>query len=738
MFNFKFFFLIDGKFIFQLAAHHQQNPYNNRYTSCRWIPVPTVLQQHKNSVKNVSEWPQHQQNKTIWPYLVTNTGSDSLSPQPTQQSQSPAITKIGERRQQQNKHRTTPPPHIEPCTVNVTTPTAVKVVAMTTNIIRRPPRKCSNTTATENSINLQPQHWQPQPQLRLVSRRSQHHHQSFVMVATKAIKAQRRLMPKKRRRMPRVSAGQGFSVGEKQQPPLNLESTVRYLWRRRHTSELLLRRQMSLNNSGVDCVDSAPPSSRHVVGNGDSTCPINMDGGSKRRSAVLPLSNSIVSTVVSTMTTTTSSMSIAENNTGNSSPNKKCRFGQQQQQQILQPKQPATVDGGAKKSAASPSPQLSTNDHSITAILSGSAVGAKRNCGVVAATTRANLDSCTTTTITSTVVTPPKNLPSTSAPLSLLRTLLKSPGGAEGGSPTIVTSNNDGSGYRQQHTIIGSRKRSAVESLVVSPIQPPPPVIRPTVDNPGTSMMAFPTVASAISPVNDTTVALSALHQLPTLHHPAAAAAAAAGYFNVLYYHQAAMAAAMAYQTHAQLPQPLSKPQLQPPPLMSSQFTTIAGSSWQQQLNQRIHLPALETSRANKVTTATISSSPSTVVAPYSSPLVASTVNGGSLLPPATPSPPPLLLHTHPAHHHHLMLHHQQQYLPVPKLQPPLLSKSYQQHKSQSRGVKKRTQMTMGENAMGSVAKVVKEESPSSTGKCTSCFIFNLYSFHIMFFCKCF
>lgn len=683
----------------------------------------------------MSEWPQHQQNKTIWPYLVTNPGSDSISPQPTQQSQSPAIARIGERKQQQNQQRTTPPPDTDPGPVNVANPTAAIVVATTTNIIRRPPRKCSNTTATENTTNLQPQYWQPQPQLRLLSRRSQHHHQSFMMFATKAIKAQRRLMPKKRRcRISRASVGKEFSVREKQKPPVvNLECTVRYLWCRRHTTELLLRRQMSLNNSSVDCVDSAPPASRHVACNSDPTSPISMGGGSKRRSAFSPLSN-IATTVGSNMTTTTSSLSIAGNSAGNinSSPNKKCRFGQQQQQQqILQQKRPATVDGSTKKSVPS---QLSTNDHSITAILSGSAAGAKRNGGVSTATTRVDLESCviTTTTVTSTVVTPQKKLPTSSAPLSLLRTLLKSPGGAEGGSPTIAVSSNDGGGYRH-HTIIGSRKRSAVESVVVSPIQPPPPVVRPMVDNPGTSMIAFPPVASATSSVNDATAALTALHQLPTLHHPAAAAAAAAGYFNVLY-HQAAMAAAMAYQTHSQLPQPLSKPQLQPP-LMSSQFTTVAGNSWQQQLNRRLHLPTLQSTRANEVTTATISSSPSTVVAPYSSPLVASTINGGSLLPPATPSPPPLILHTHPVHHQPLMLHHQQQYLPMPTVQPPMLSSSYRQHRPQGRGVKKRISMTMGENALGNTAKAVKEESSSSTGKFTYCYTFNLYSFH-MFFTK--
>lgn len=63
------FYFTDGKFIFQLAAHHQQQPYNNQSaitSPCRWIPVPTVLQQQKNNVKSL-------------PVVITGSSTDAIS-----------------------------------------------------------------------------------------------------------------------------------------------------------------------------------------------------------------------------------------------------------------------------------------------------------------------------------------------------------------------------------------------------------------------------------------------------------------------------------------------------------------------------------------------------------------------------------------------------------------------------------------------------------------------------------
>ncbi|XP_026820039.1 protein hairless [Rhopalosiphum maidis] len=722
-------FYKDGKFIFQLAAHHQQNPYNNpsALTSpCRWVPVPTVIQQHKNNVKCIGEWSQYQQNKTIWPYLVTNTASDSKSPQPVQQSQPPTV-RIGERKQHQFQHRTTPPPlSLITNAVNTATHAGGIVVATTTNIVRRPSRKCSTTVAVENVTDFQHQHCQPPTQLRGLPRRSQQHqHQAFMMMATDTIKVQRRLLslPKKERlwcQRKRKSMTKNSILQELKPPKINLECVVRNLWCRRHTTELLLRRQLSINNNGDTMtaaisavVDIIPPIvSRHITVSSasvvDSTCS-NTGGGSKRRSMVSP-SPTTATPIPVTATTITLS-----NKSGNSSPHKKYKLGNHHPpEQILLPQQRLVVDKNVKKTIPQPPMQtMSTNDHSITAILSGGATGAKRSNGSGALSMVIDPENCviTTPTSTSTILSPHKNLNTPSpAPLSLLRTLLKSPS-SESGSPPIAA-NINGVGYR--HHTNGSRKRPSAESTVVSSL-PPINAAAVKVDNGlGTSAMAIPSVCA--NSADNASAVLTALHQLPTIHHPAAGQLAAAGYFNVLY-HQAAMAAAMAYQTHAQLPQTL--PKSQPSPLLSSQFPTTGGanSTWQRQLNRQP--PLLHPSEAivgSGVTNATISSSASTVVAPYSSPLITATVNGSSLLPPATPSPPPsLMLHPHPVHSRNLLLHHQQQYQPAPTVQQQLSSF----HRQQGSSVKKRTGVIgateyggcIEENNSGVVATLDEESS---------------------------
>lgn len=746
------FMFTDGKFIFQLAAHHQQNPYNNpsALTSpCRWVPVPTVIQQHKNNVKCIGDWSQHQQNKTIWPYSVTNIASDSNSPQPIQQSQSPTV-RIGERKQQHFQHRTTPPPlSLINSAVNTATHTGGIVVATTTNIVRRPSRKCSTTVAAENITDFQHQSYQPLTQLRGLPRRSQHHqHQAFMMIAPEAIKVQRRLLslPKKQRlwcQRKRKSMTRNSLLQELKSPQINLECVVRNLWCRRHTTELL-RRQLSINNSGdnvtatISAVVDVSPTvvSRHVSVSTasvvDSTCP--NTGGSKRRSMV-SLSPSTAVLIPITATTMTTS-----NKSGNSSPHKKYKLGHQQPSEPILPTQRrVVVDKSVKKSIPQPPPQvISTNDHSITAILSGGAAGAKRSSSSGAVSMVMDLENgvVTPTTTTSALLSPHKNLHTRStAPLSLLRTLLKSPS-SESGSPPIAASTN-GVGYR--HHTNGSRKRSSVESTTVSSI---PSINAPAIkveNGLGTSTIAIPSVGT--NAADNASAVLTALHQLPTTHHPAAGQMAAAGYFNVLY-HQAAMAAAMAYQTHAQLPPPLSKSQ--PLALLSSQFPTSgASSTWQRQVNRRPpHLHPPEAIVGSRVTNAAISSSTSTVVAPYSSPLVAATVNGSSLLPPATPSPPPLLmLHPQPGHHHHLLLHHQQQYQPAPTVQQQPSSFYQHNHRQHSSSVKKINGGAVGDTEYGvcleennsGVVATLDEESSSSAGKCT-----NNYNYLVWRFRQCF
>lgn len=670
--------------------------------------MPTVIQQHKNNVKSIGEWSQHHQNKTIWPYLVTNPTSDGKSPQLLQQSQLPTV-RIGERKSQQYQPRTKTPPIIPiNGSVNIAAHTGAVVMATTTNIVRRPSRKCSTTTAVENALDMQ--HRQLQSHLRPLSRRlQQHQHQSFMMVATEAVKIQRRLLSipriKRRRcRKTKVAINKDSLLPEQQQQPLiNLECVVRNLWCRRHTTELLLRRQLSLNNNvDIAATTDTPPSASRIVAvtTVESTC--TNTGNGKRRSVFSPLPT--ITTTASTSIMTNSTINI----TGSNSPHKKYRLGQQQ---VLQ-QQRRVVDKCVKNTVlTSPSqPQIiSTNDHSITAILSGGAVGAKRpnGCGI---TTVVDTEiSVISSSTTNAIITPQKNLP---APISLLRTLLKSPSSESNALPIVESSNS--SNYR--HNTSCSRKRSAIESTI--PIVATP-VATTLETGPRTTAMAVPPTASL---VNDAT--LTALHQIPNIHHPAAAAAgqlAAAGYFNVLY-HQAAMAAAMAYQTHAQLPQSLPKSQTSP--LLSSQFspTVDASNGWQRQLNRQPLIPPLETIGGNGV--ASVSSSASTIVAPYSSPLITATVNGSGLLPPATPSPPPLLLHPHSVHHHQMLLHHQQQYQQVPTVQ-----QSSYQHKQRQQGIsssriKKRNMVTMGaiefnSSKGGNNLAAIDKESSSSAGKFT-------------------
>lgn len=722
----------DGKFIFQLEAHQQQNQYNNSSaltSPCRWIPVPTVIQQQKNNIKKISEWSSHhQKNKTIWPYLVADQPAaiGSKSPQQIHKSLSLPTVKPGERHLFQHcQQRTTPPPLTPIAAVNPQGCTTSVVVATTKNIVRRPSRKYSTTALIENVTD--PQHLNRQPQslqLRNLLRRSQQHqHQSFIMVATKAIKAQRRLTPllKKQRRRHCQRLVAKTAVGN--EPPLfdtlqpravNLEPVVRYLWCRRHTSELL-RKQLSLNNNLDVSVDNTLPvfSQNNTA---DSLCS-NISGSSKCKPVFSPSSLATSVAVFPTTKISTDSLSGIGSNSS-SSPLKKYKIGHNQQKRQL------FVDSSPKIAIPSLSAHTPTNNHSITAILSGNIMGAKRGSTT---TSIKETDPCvisstvTSTSTASPVTTPQKNV--SPAPLSLLRTLLKSPS-CETNSQPVKQASSNSSGYMKQNTG-SSRKRSAIDSQIISPAI----ISTPEVSNSGpiTATMAIsPTIKN--SAVDDSTAALSVLRQLPTLQHPGAAGQlAAAGYFNVLY-HQAAMAAAMAYQSHVQLPQSLSKPTplSQAPTMLSSQFSTTGGShnGWPCQLNRQPPLSVPETIMGeNGVATPSLSTS--TIVAPYSSPLPTATVNGNGQLPPATPSPPPLLMH--PVHPRHLLLHHMQQhnqhqhYQPAPTVQQSL---SYYQHKKRhlNSNVNKRT-APMGDTAEygSNIEKnnVVVYKESSSTGKCS-------------------
>lgn len=688
----------DGKFIFQLAAHNQQNE-SSKTSPCRWVPVPTVLQQNKNSVKSMSQW--SQLNKIIWPYLINNNGSDnksSKSPKPIQASLpfTPIITS----------------------TANVGSIGAV--VVTTSNIIRKPSRKCS-TVASEYNTS-----WQLQSQLPSVSRRSQHQHQSFMMVATKPIKALRYLKSSliyKRQRSRRTKTNGKKSLLQ-EEAPVDLECIVRHLWCQQHTKELLLRKHLLLNNS-VDITGVS--TSRHVgvtACNVDST--ISNIGSGKRRS-IFSLSCSSTEDILpaTTITMATSSLSINGSNSNsrssnsniNNSPHKKYRLEQQQQRR-------AGSNNDTKKTAVLQLPTI--NDHSITAILSGGAVGAKRFGSSIV-----NSKSCATTSNADIAILHKNHLTPSPAPLSLLRTLLKSPVGENNAQPILA--NTDDGGYNFYNTG-SSRKRLAIESTNGPPIHDVmsslhtnvggAAVVDATVKNNGkTSSMVMPSKSAATvaggnaAAVNDIP---TANHQLPMLHHPtttstAAAASAAArqltaaSYFNVLY-HQAAMAAALAYQNNTQLPQTLLKP------ILPSQFsTTVANDGgWLRQMNQRPHLHQPEL----VVGTATAALPTLPIVAPFSSPLVTTAVDGISLLPPTSSSPP------QPVDIHNLLQNRQQYHLqkpyPVATIQQQPFS--YQHKQRQHSNIKRKTDMIVETAEYGTADEnnlSMDKEASSSTGKCT-------------------
>lgn len=698
------------------------------------------MQQHKNSVKRIGEWSaQHQRNKTIWPYSVTDQSvPDTKSLQPIHhQSQDTLAVKTGERNLQQNQSRMTPS-LLTNCSgsVNLSGFCNSVVVTSTTNITRRPSRKYSTTIALAEDYvtDLERQDGQPQSlQLWNSSRRlQQHQHQSFMMVATEAIKAQRQMRKRRRCRQKKTVVCTESLISEL--PPVNLEHVVRHLWCRRHTSELL-RKQLSLNND-VDvsiCTNNLPTASQHDSVN-SSLCSSYITGNGKRRSLFSP---SCATTIVSVdLPITTSSLNSIAGGNGkdNSSPHKKCKL----EQRVV----------GADKMSVLPQPLVlpaqnvvSANDHSITAILSGSTIGAKRSSGVIATMgdlENSGINNSTTSTgsTINSVVMSQKNM--SPAPLSLLRTLLKSPNN-ETGSPLPVEHSNGG-GCITRHYTGRNRKRSAVEATtLISPVIPPATNTPTEVNSSSsrtTSKQAISTVVGT-NAINDTTAALTAFNQLPALHPAAAEQLAAAGYFNVLY-HQAAMAAAMVYQSQAQLSQPLSKISQSSPksPLLSSQFPitgNTVNNNWQRKLNRQPPLlPSPKTMAIrNGITTATVMSpsSTSSIVAPYSSPLATVAVNGSSMLPPATPSPPPLLMH--PIHPRHLLLHHmhqQHQYQIAPTLQQP---SSYHQNKRQKQGsgIKKKSLNVTECGSGGGIEKknaVNIKDSSTSVGKCANTIFLNI------------
>lgn len=176
---------------------------------------------------------------------------------------------------------------------------------------------------------------------------------------------------------------------------------------------------------------------------------------------------------------------------------------------LQQQRRQDVIDNSVKKTVLSPPQVLSANDHSITAILSS----------------------------------------------------------GESSSPPIIVNNKASPGPYRHHTSSSSsssRKRSAVETTTITQM----PVVCTASINPSTRMSTMGLLPSTVnaSVVNDPSVALTALHQLPNLHLSNVASTAAADYFNVLY-HQVAMAA-IAYQSHPQL----SKLQAPPLSLLSSQY----------------------------------------------------------------------------------------------------------------------------------------------------------------------
>lgn len=219
-----------------------------------------------------------------------------------------------------------------------------------------------------------------------------------------------------------------------------------------------------------------------------------------------------------------------------SSPHKKYRLGQPEV--LLQHnRQQDVLDNSVNKTVSLPQ-VLPTNDHSITAILSG----------------------------------------------------------GESSSPPIVVNNKSSPVPYRHHTSSSSsssssRKRSAVETMNIAPIVPLAPLVpvvgTTSIDhNARMSTMVIPPPSVNASVVNDPSIALTALHQLPTLHLPNVSSSAAADYFNVLY-HQVAMAA-IAYQTHPQL----SKLQAPPSSLLSSQYPSVPPSVVAPRMIQQQYHPA--------------------------------------------------------------------------------------------------------------------------------------------------
>lgn len=599
-----------------------------------------MIQQHKNSVKRFGESSsQHYQNKTIWPYLVTDhPTSDNKSPLPIYQSQSTSMVKSEDRMLHQlHQHRMTPSlltPFSE--SVNLSGFNNSVVMATTTNVMRRLSRKYSTSASVQNVIDLQHQNRQPKSlQLRTLSKCSKYHqNQSFMMVATRAIKVLRRSKQRHSNRIRTAIERESLCPKTHYPSPVNLEHIVRHLWCRRHTTELL-RRQISSNNNLETAISiSSPVASQSDCL--DSSCPNVMLGGGKRRSLVSPLSNT--TTVYNESTISTA----IDNFNASSSPYKKYKLGSKQHRKSV-----------ANKSVKITVPAVSANDHSITAILSGNVSGTKRgNCSI---STIIDQNNCfiTNTSISSNLpIMPQKNILTTQT--SLLRTLLKSPNCENRLQSGLVSSNDSGN-----RTII-NRTQSAVELTT--------PVGAPEVNNSNalTTPITLPSTLSTNVTSDDT--ATHSTIQLP-LHHPAAAEQlTAAGYFNVLY-HQAAMAAAMVYQNHSQMSQPLLKPtplsKSQPLSLLSSQFpiSDSVNNSWQQQLNRRppiLPLPEMATGNTITAVVSKSTSSVSSAVAPYSSPLNANIVNGSGLL--------------------HAQEHHLQYQKHVPSVEQPYLYHKIKQH----------------------------------------------------------
>jgi len=362
--------------------------------------------------------------------------------------------------------------------------------------------------------------------------------------------------------------GKTASPLQKPQKLLNLDSIVRYLWCRRHTMELFLGKQLSLNNSVINVTTATDPV--------NYTPALSHLATGKRRST----------------TAANTSVSVTKIPMNGNSPRKKYKLEKE-------PKSTVAL--------------VSSNDHSITAILSSSPMTSgltnhisnpPNDCFIASSTVN-------TTTTASSCLSLQKNLPP-----SLLRTLLKSPCGESNGSDLSLTNNskiigNDG-GYLLSNIDGNNQKRSVALDNNNSQL---PPIVTST----------------------DTSLSKDSVHRLlPIFHHPAAYAAGqlAAGYFNVLY-HQTALAAAI---THTQLL----------PQTSSSRFST--SDIWQLQSNRRHILPSPpEMVGGNGLVTS------NTILSPYSSPLVSTTVANCCILPPMSSPMHPfpiyprrnLLVHNH-------------------------------------------------------------------------------------------